>query len=124
MAKCSVEEVGAGRLRQRKASGMLGFGFDMTTRFRRHRVSRTRRTTVGAKVKVRDGETVQQALRRLRKVIEQWYRHPLYRPKPTKKRVEYRQKPCEVRHQQRSLAKTRQRKNRNRLLKELELGLR
>jgi hypothetical protein len=99
---------------------MLGFGFDVT-RFRRHRVSRTRRTTVGAKVKVRDGETVQQAMRRLRKVIEQWYRHPLYRPKPTKKRLDYRQKPCEVRHQRRSLAKSHQRENLNRLLNELGL---
>jgi hypothetical protein len=103
---------------------MLGFGFAVITRFRRHRVSRTRRTTVGAKVKVREGETVQRALRRLRNVIEQWYRYPLYWPKPTKKRLDYRQKPCEVRHQQRSLAKTCQRENRNLLLKELELGLR
>jgi len=63
-------------------------------------------------------------MRRLRKVIEMWNRYPLYRPKPTKKRVEYRQKPCEVEHQRRSLAKTRQRENFNRLLKDLDMGFR
>ncbi|QJW98554.1 hypothetical protein FTUN_6149 [Frigoriglobus tundricola] len=79
---------------------------------------------MGAKIRVREGESIPQAMRRLRKVIEMWYQYPLCRPKPTKKRVEYRQKPCEVRHQQRSLAKTRQRVNFNLLLKDLDLGFR
>lgn len=70
---------------------------------------------------VRDGETVQQAMRRLKRHIEMWDRYPLYRPRPTKKRVEYFQKPAEVRHQKRSLAKTRQRQNMNLILKELGL---
>ena len=76
---------------------------------------------MGAKIKVRDGEAIPQAMRRLRKVIEQWNRQPLFRPKPTKKWLDYRQKPCEVDHQRRSLAKTRQRQNVNGLLKELGL---
>jgi ribosomal protein S21 len=79
---------------------------------------------VGAKVRVRDGESVEKALKRLREQIRQWYRHPLFRPKPTKKRLDYRQKPCEVRHQQRSLAKTRQQANFNLILIEIELGFR
>ena len=73
---------------------------------------------MGAKIKVRAGEPIPHAMRRLRKVIEQWYRYPLCEPKPTKKRLEYRQKPCEVGHQRRSLAKTRQRQNLNGLLKQ------
>lgn len=73
---------------------------------------------MGAKIQVRDGESMPQAMRRLRKVIEQWFRYPLCVPKPTKKQFDYRQKPCEVRHQRRSLAKTRQQKNLNRYRKE------
>jgi hypothetical protein len=58
-------------------------------------------------------------MRRIKNHIEMWDRYPLYRPKPTKKRIDYFQKPAEVRHQRRSLALTRQRQNCNRILKEL-----
>jgi ribosomal protein S21 len=76
---------------------------------------------VGARVVVRPGESVELALRRLRRSIEMWDRYPLYRPKPTKKRIDCFQKPAEVRHQRKSLAKTRQRQNLNYTLKELGL---
>ncbi|AWM38293.1 hypothetical protein GobsT_35810 [Gemmata obscuriglobus] len=58
-------------------------------------------------------------MRRLKRYIERSDRYPLFRPKPTKKRVDYFQKPAEVRHQKKSLAKTRQRFNMNLIIKEL-----
>jgi ribosomal protein S21 len=72
---------------------------------------------LGAKVIVREGESIESALRRLKEWIFKGNRYPVYRPKPTKRRIEYRQKPCEVGHQRRSLAKSRQQHNLNWLLK-------
>lgn len=68
---------------------------------------------MGAKVRVGEGESVEQALRRLRKWILKGDRWPVYKPKPTKRRLDYYQKPGELKRQRVSLAKTRQRQNLN-----------
>ena len=71
---------------------------------------------VGVKVQVREGESLEQAFRRLRQLIFKENRWPLYKSKPTKRRQTYYQKPCELRRQRESLAKTRQRQNLNYIL--------
>lgn len=90
---------------------------DRRTCFHRHRVSRIRRTTVGAKVIVRDGESVEQALRRLRQFIFKGNRWPVYRPKPTKRRQDYHQTAGQLERQRAGLAKSRAKLNSNRYTK-------
>jgi ribosomal protein S21 len=62
---------------------------------------------VSAKVVVLEGESISQALRRLRKKVFYGNRWPIYQPKPTKRRQDYYMKPCELKRRQESLAKSR-----------------
>lgn len=71
---------------------------------------------MGAKVRVREGESLEQALRRLREWVFKGNRWPVYKPKPTKRRQNYYQKPGELKRQRKSLAKTRQQQNLNYIL--------
>jgi hypothetical protein len=91
-------------------SAILAIGrFNAVSRFRRHRVSRIRRTTVGAKVVVWDGEPLEHALERLKQKIHYGNRWPVYLPKPTKRRQDYYMKPGELERRRDSLAKSRRR---------------
>lgn len=53
---------------------------------------------------MREGEPLENALRRLRKLIRQENRWPVYLPKADKRRQEYYQKPSVVRRQKRFFA--------------------
>lgn len=68
---------------------------------------------VGAKVVVRDGESLEQALRRLRKWILKGNRWPVYKPKPTKRHQDYHQTKGQLQRQRDGLAKTRAQLNLN-----------
>lgn len=68
---------------------------------------------MGVKVYVREGETVEHALRRLRKRIWHGNRWPVYLPKANKRRQEYYQKPSILKRQKRYFAGINQRNNFN-----------
>ena len=81
--------------------------------FRRQRVSRIRRTILGVKVRVREGESLEQALKRLRKLILYNNRWPVFISKSTKRRQEFHQTKGQLQRQRDRLAQQRKRRYSN-----------
>jgi ribosomal protein S21 len=68
-------------------------------------------------VVVGEGESVEQALRRLDQWILKSNRWPVFKPKPTKRRQDFHQTDGQLQRQRAGLAKTRQKRNTNRYRK-------
>jgi len=69
---------GSAEKKGRRCNGLMSYVLGCRRRrlrlFHRHRVSRIRRTTMGVRVEVRTGESIEQALKRLRKLL--WRQGP------------------------------------------------
>jgi ribosomal protein S21 len=76
---------------------------------------------MGVKVHVNEGEPPATALRRLRKLIEQDNRYPIWLPKPGKRRQDYYQKPSVLRRQKNYWRQIQRQKNLNYFMKRYNL---